>query len=420
VSGGGTPGRPRLSATARTRLAVTLVALLVAFVILTIAVGAHATGHLDARAIVWVGKHRTDAAIAVARGFAAVGSWWLTGPLVVVLAALLFAFHRRREAAYLLVTMAASAALNSLLKVLFRRHPPLDAPEGVRVAQFSYPSGHTMSATAFAAALVFIAWPTRWRTPVLVAATVYAAAMGITRFVLAVHWPSDVAGAWLMGTAVAIAVRLAMTQIPGETESPAAAWRPAAAAPVDVVFLDWGGTLMVDDGSQSGPMAGWPEVTAVEGAQEALEALRPDYRLVVATNADDSGARDVRAALFRVGLDGLVDDVVSSRDIGARKPDSFFYRAALLRSGRGGVTLAAERAVMVGDSWPNDVAGARAAGLRAVWFNPGRAPRPAGAEPPDAEIARLADLPAALAALQGGAGVRRGRGEGDADPGPGG
>jgi FMN phosphatase YigB (HAD superfamily) len=189
---------------------------------------------------------------------------------------------------------------------------------------------------------------------------------------------------------------------------------------VDVVFLDWGGTLMVDDGSQSGPMAGWPEVTAVEGAQEALEALRPDYRLVVATNADDSGARDVRAALFRVGLDGLVDDVVSSRDIGARKPDRFFYRAALLRAGRGGVPLAVERAVMVGDSWPNDVAGARAAGLRAVWFNPGRAPRPAGAEPPDAEIARLADLPAALAALQGGAGVRRGRGEGDADPGPGG
>ena len=277
-----------------------------------------------------------------------------------------------------------------------------------------------MSATAFAAALIFIAWPTRWRTPVLVAALVYAAAMGITRYLLCVHWPSDVAGGWLMGAALAIAARLAMTETGGADEAAAAAWTPAAAAPVDVVFLDWGGTLMVDDGTQSGPMAAWPEVVTVEGAQDALEALRPYYRLVVATNADDSGARDVRAALFRAGLDGLVDNVVSSRDIGVRKPDAFFFRAALLHNGSGGVPLAAERAVMVGDSWPNDVAGAHAAGLRAVWFNPRRVPRPAGADPPDAEIARLADLPAALAALQGRAGVRRDRGEGDADPGPGG
>ena len=386
-----------------------LVALLVAFVILTIAIGAHATTGLDARAIVWVGEHRTDAAVAVARGFAAVGSWWLTGPLVVGAAVLLCVVRRGREAAYLLVTMAVSGALNVFLKILFRRHPPLGAPEGMQPAQFSYPSGHTMSATAFAAALIFIAWPTRWRTPVLVAASVYAAAMGITRCVLAVHWPSDVAGAWLMGAAVAIAARLALTDTAGETAAPAVAWTAPAAVPVDVVFLDWGDTLMMDDRSQSGPMAAWPEVAAVEGAQEALQALRPYYRLVVATNADDSGARDVRAALFRCGLDGLVDNVVSSRDIGVRKPDAFFFRAALLASGSGGVPLAAERAVMVGDSWPNDVAGAQAAGLRAVWFNPGREPRPAGTAPPDAEIARLTDLPAALAGLQSGAPAQQGR-----------
>jgi putative hydrolase of the HAD superfamily len=31
---------------------------------------------------------------------------------------------------------------------------------------------------------------------------------------------------------------------------------------------------------------------------------------------------------------------------------------------------------MVGDSWSADVAGARAAGIRAVWFNPLGLPRP--------------------------------------------
>ena len=115
----------------------------------------------------------------------------------------------------------------------------------------------------------------------------------------------------------------------------------------------------------------------MDGAQDALRRLRPHYRLIVATNADDSGERDVLAALSRVGLDGLVDGVVSSRDVGARKPDALFYRAALLRAGRAGLPLAPARAVMVGDSWPNDVAGAQAAGLRAVWFNPSKARRPA-------------------------------------------
>ena len=33
-------------------------------------------------------------------------------------------------------------------------------------------------------------------------------------------------------------------------------------------------------------------------------------------------------------------------------------------------------AVMVGDSWSADVIGARAAGIRAVWFNPDRLPSP--------------------------------------------
>ena len=137
----------------------------------------------------------------------------------------------------------------------------------------------------------------------------------------------------------------------------------------------------------------------MDGAQEALRRLRPHYRLLVATNADDSGERDVRAALARVGLDALVDGVVTSRDVGARKPDAAFYRAACCAPAATALPLAPARAVMVGDSWPNDVAGAKAAGLRAVWFNPSRRARPAGAAAPDAEIRRLAELPQALARL---------------------
>lgn len=408
---GGASSAPRPDAAARGRSGVVLVALLVAFVAVTVVVGAHLTRGVDTRSIAWVVTERTDGALTVSRVMNAVGGWRIMTPLVVGAAVLLLAFRRRRDAAYLLATMAASGALHALIKLLIRRSRPLGAPEGIQPGPYGFPSGHTMSATAFTVALVLIAWPTRWRTPVLVAGSVFALTMGVSRVALAVHWPSDVAAGWILGAAVAVALRLALYR---DGPAASAAARPArpgpASGPVDVVFLDWGGTLMVDDGTQRGPMATWPSVAAVDGAQSALETLRPHHVLIVATNADDSGARDVRAALYRADLDVLIDDVVSSRDVGARKPDAFFYRTALLRAGRGGLPLDPARAVMVGDSWFNDVAGARNAGLRAIWFNPGRASRPPGAEPPDAEIARLADLPAAVAHLEGGAAARPVRG----------
>jgi putative hydrolase of the HAD superfamily len=170
------------------------------------------------------------------------------------------------------------------------------------------------------------------------------------------------------------------------------------ASPVDVVFLDWGDTLMMDDGTQGGPMATWAHVAAVPGAQQILRSLRPRYRLIVATNAADSGGDQVRAALARVGLDDLIDDVVTSREVGACKPDPAFFRAALCAASAGR-RVSARRAVMVGDSWANDVAGALAAGLRAVWFNPSGGGRPCGAPAPDAEIAELSQLPPALEGL---------------------
>ena len=69
----------------------------------------------------------------------------------------------------------------------------------------SYPSGHTTAATLFA---LLCAWavtarvaPGRARVIVWSAAVVFALAVGWTRVWLGVHWPSDVAGGLLYGTA---------------------------------------------------------------------------------------------------------------------------------------------------------------------------------------------------------------------------
>ncbi|MBC7221164.1 HAD-IIIA family hydrolase [Candidatus Bipolaricaulota bacterium] len=162
-------------------------------------------------------------------------------------------------------------------------------------------------------------------------------------------------------------------------------------SPIRVVLFDWGGTLMRDIPGFDGPMADWPRVEAVPGAEEALRALHGRYLIAVATNAALSNERLVRAALARVGLAAYVSVVVTARDLGLSKPDLAFFHAVLERVG-----CSAAEAVMVGDGYGADIVGAKSAGLRAVWFNPDGARCPLVHPVHDAEIQMLGELPCTL------------------------
>jgi putative hydrolase of the HAD superfamily len=120
--------------------------------------------------------------------------------------------------------------------------------------------------------------------------------------------------------------------------------------------------------------------TPYPDAAPTLAALRgAGLRLAVVSNWDCS----LRSVLAGVGLAGAVDAVVVSAEIGVQKPDARIFAAAVaeLRRRPG-------ESLFVGDSIDIDVAGARAAGLRAVLLD--RAANPAG----DASerIFSLADL----------------------------
>jgi HAD superfamily hydrolase (TIGR01549 family) len=72
-----------------------------------------------------------------------------------------------------------------------------------------------------------------------------------------------------------------------------------------------------------------------------------------------------------LGLSQVVDPLVVSAEEHVAKPDPRIFRIALERAG-----ARPNETVMVGDSWTNDVLGARAAGIRPVWFNRFELPRP--------------------------------------------
>lgn len=111
------------------------------------------------------------------------------------------------------------------------------------------------------------------------------------------------------------------------------------------------------------------------GAAGLMQAIR---NAGLKTGILSNGFKDVQyRKLSLTGLDRLTDLVVLSDDIGANKPDPRLYRHAMAISGEPhpGAHM------MIGDNPSTDIAGALAAGWRAILYDPASpagAPRPAG------------------------------------------
>jgi putative hydrolase of the HAD superfamily len=111
---------------------------------------------------------------------------------------------------------------------------------------------------------------------------------------------------------------------------------------------------------------------AIAGAAALLPLVRARARVGVVSN---NLLEEQREKIRHCELEPHVDVLVVSEEAGVSKPDPRIFHLALERLG-----CAAGDAVMIGDSWSADIAGARAAGIRPVWFNPLGLPAPAGGE----------------------------------------
>lgn len=114
------------------------------------------------------------------------------GAVFLVLAAL----RRWRDALFWGLAVGGAGLLNAGAKhTLERARPDLwqsIAPE----TTYSFPSAHAMQTMALAAALLVLAWPTRWRWPTLMVGGSFVLLIGLSRVYLGVHYPSDVLAGW--------------------------------------------------------------------------------------------------------------------------------------------------------------------------------------------------------------------------------
>lgn len=143
---------------------------------------------------------RERQAVSLAQAVSALGAGWPRWAMLAALAAWIWRRCGARVAIGYVAGVLAGLLGNSALKLLFDRQRPdlipwLDTP-----MLASFPSGHsanTMTLLLLAALLL------RSRAGVVLAVAL-TIAIGMTRVMLGVHWPSDVLGGWLFGAGAAL------------------------------------------------------------------------------------------------------------------------------------------------------------------------------------------------------------------------
>lgn len=128
-------------------------------------------------------------------------------------------------------------------------------------------------------------------------------------------------------------------------------------------------------------------VRYLPGIGDLLAGLARRHRLAVVSNTHEPDL--VPFHLAAMGVGDLVDTVVTSVEVGVRKPSPAIYAEALTRLG-----IAASAAVFVGDNPTADYFGPLAAGMRAAFLIDPAARH--SAVPPAHRLSSVFDLPSVL------------------------
>lgn len=137
---------------------------------------------------------------AIARFFTLMGE-----PTLLILASVVgalwlwFAGHRHLAPAFFAITAFARVFTEAQKYWIARARPDIE-PHLVIVKSMSFPSGHATSSMVFFVMVALVLTEgSRWRAPAAALAILMSLAVGASRVMLGVHWPSDVVGGWAFG-----------------------------------------------------------------------------------------------------------------------------------------------------------------------------------------------------------------------------
>jgi membrane-associated phospholipid phosphatase len=162
-------------------------------------------------AMLWLGGTDGDQAVlaffyagdrpflsAAARCVTELGAYYTLALLGIVAIVLLYRRERGREAVLLFTLIVTGPLFVELQKGWIGRLRPHDQEHLVATQSFAFPSGHTANATLIWLSLALLL-ARSGRAPALAGAALIAVAVGCSRMMLGVHWPTDVIGGLAFG-----------------------------------------------------------------------------------------------------------------------------------------------------------------------------------------------------------------------------
>lgn len=132
---------------------------------------------------------------------------------------------------------------------------------------------------------------------------------------------------------------------------------------VKALIFDWGGTLMRDFPGYGGPMVKWPKVEAITGVAGLMTAVQNNHLCCVASNAGDSDAGLMSAALGRVDLKKYFHYFFTSKELGYKKPDPGFFTEISTRLG-----VLASDCLAIGNDYLKDIVPAKDCGMKTALY----------------------------------------------------
>lgn len=167
----------------------------------------------------WFVTHRAPALTRLAEGISAVGGTTVLAVLALCVAGWL-AWRREWQHAVLVgVATGGAGLLVPLLKNLVDRPRPPVVDRLMVETSWSYPSGHSLGATAVLGVLTMVAVARLSqrlaRVAVVAAGVLLIVMIGVSRLYLGVHWPSDVVAGWLVGGLWLLVCRAITSRWPG-------------------------------------------------------------------------------------------------------------------------------------------------------------------------------------------------------------
>jgi membrane-associated phospholipid phosphatase len=161
----------------------------------------------------WVVSRSTPRANRIFNLITDLGKYTVIRFLTALVCAWLIVIGDWRRVLMLLCLIGLTMVGNSVLKNLFSRARPELPQNFLYGMDFSFPSGHTMLATAYYMMLAYLGWiyagdsPLGWA--VIALALILTVLIGFSRIYLGVHFMTDVLGGWTAGVLFFLVILLA-------------------------------------------------------------------------------------------------------------------------------------------------------------------------------------------------------------------